>query len=83
MDWTEGQPSNEGLYWVHDSVNGVLFTMVVNITEGPVKGLYYYVMGCELGFPVEQLTHYSLVHPPKPPIGTYVTSGIEPSGAQY
>lgn len=83
MNWIEGQPDKEGLYWVHDAVNGVLFGMIVHIQEEVegvvVDGLYYYVMGCEMGFPVDQLTHYIQVKPPTPPAGTsHVSSLIVP-----
>ena len=67
MKWIEGQPCKEGLYWIHDALNGVLFVMIVRINEPPVQGLYYYIMGCEMGFPLEQLTHYISVEPPSAP----------------
>ena len=71
VKWVEGEPSKEGLYWVHDSINGVLFAMVVAIDESEFgSNMYYYIMGCDLGFPVSQLTHYSSVTPPEPPVGT-------------
>lgn len=71
-DWIEGAPEKEGLYWVHDMLNGVLFGMVVAIDEAEEDGnnLYYYIMGCEMGFPVSQLTHYIPVKPPEAPVGT-------------
>lgn len=70
-DWVEGVPEKEGLYWVHDSLNGVLFAMVVAIDEEDNgSNLYYYIMGCDMGFPVSQLTHYIPVKPPTPPVGT-------------
>lgn len=81
MNWTEGKPEVEGLYWVHDAVNGVLFAMVVHIQEKSDDGeyvvddLYYYVMGCDVGFPVSQLTHHIKVTPPKPPLGSSHVSG--------
>jgi hypothetical protein len=66
------------LYWVHDAVNGVLFAMVVHIKEeaADLDGLFYYVMGCEMGFPINQVTHHIKVSPPKPPMGTSHVSGI-------
>ena len=80
MNWNEGQPETEGLYWIHDAVNGVLFAMVVHIQEqvegGVVDGLYYYVMGCDMGFPIEQITHHIKVKPPSPPVGTSHVSGL-------
>lgn len=85
MDWVEGQPEKEGLYWVHDAVNGVLFGMVVYINEpaADLDGLYYYVMGCDMGFPVQQITHHIKVTPPKAPLGTSHISGEidDPSGS--
>lgn len=71
MDWIEGKPSEEGLYWLHDIVNGVLFGMVVLVDEEDgQKGLYYYIMGCDMGFPINQLTHFVRVKPPAPPVGS-------------
>lgn len=69
MDWQAGPPETEGLYWINDAVNGVLFAMVVHIKEHPVDGLYYYIMGCEMGFPIEQITHTIHVRPPSAPSG--------------
>jgi hypothetical protein len=71
INWIEGTPEKEGLYWVHDMLNGVLFAMVVAIDEEENgNNLYYYIMGCDMGFPVSQLSHYSPVTPPTPPVGT-------------
>lgn len=66
MEWIEGKPSEEGMYWLYDMVNGVLFGMVVeDETE-----LYYYVMGCDMGLPIDQLSHFIRAKPPMPPIGS-------------
>ena len=82
MSWIEGRPEKEGMYWVHDSVNGVLFAMVVFISDledQPESNnkFYYYIMGCDMGFPVEQLTHYILVTPPVKPEGIFTYQEIE------
>lgn len=70
-EWTEGTPDKEGFYWVHDMLNGVLFAMIVALDEEDNgSNLFYYIMGCEMGFPVSQLSHYIAVKPPQPPVGT-------------
>ena len=79
INWSAGQPPKDGLYWIHDSVNGVLFAMVVE-QECDGFGLhkFYYIMGCDMGFPVDQLTHYSPVTAPSPPEGSSHITGIMP-----